>query len=77
MLFRYRLELAKANVLGRSIQFLRQVEKKFKPQKLPFELKSIQMSYGRIKNDLKDDYDLIRDTLDMANTPAHRASLTF
>lgn len=68
MLFRYRLELAKADVLGRTLQFLRRFEAKFKPQQLPFNLGHIELSYSRIENDVKNDYDLIRDTLDMAPT---------
>jgi hypothetical protein len=63
MLFRYRLELAKANGLGRAIQFLKQFEKNYA---LEFDLEHVELSYNRIKNDVADDYELIRDTLDMA-----------
>ena len=63
MLFRYRLELAKANGLGRAIQFLKQFQKNYA---LEFDLEHVELSYNRIKNDVADDYELIRDTLEMA-----------
>ena len=71
MLFRYRLELAKANVLARAIQFLHKFGEKCR-QNLPFELAHVKLSHSRIKNDVKDDYDLIRDTLDMVILEADR-----
>jgi len=68
MLFRYRLVLAKANVLSRAIGFLEKLEENCNP---PFQLKNVKMSHSRIKNDVLTDYELIRDTLEMALTHAY------
>jgi hypothetical protein len=74
VLFRYRLILAKAKVLSRTIKFLKKLEEKLeqleKPGddecQLPFKLKNIESSHERISEDVKGDCELINDTLEMA-----------